>query len=61
MDIFGIIMAITGPIAGLFLMLVEKRDTMWSKFWFGMGFLNVFVFLPINIIVHLIPWLMTFR
>lgn len=61
MDIFNIIMAIIGPISGLFLLLVEKRDTWWSKFWFGMGFVNVFVILPINIVVYLIPWLMTFR
>lgn len=61
MNTFEIIIAIIGPIAGLLLLLVEKRDTWMSKFWFGMGFLNVFVVMPINIITLFIPWLMTFR
>lgn len=57
MNTFDIIMAIIGPIAGLLLLLTEKRDTWWSKFWFGIGFVNVFIVMPINIITHLIPWL----
>jgi hypothetical protein len=59
MDTFNIVMAIIGPIAGLLLLLTEKRDTKWSKFWFGMGFLNVFIIMPFNIVVDLIPWLVS--
>jgi uncharacterized membrane protein len=59
MGTFEIIIAIIGPIAGLLLLLTEKRDTLWSKFWFGMGFLNVFIIMPVNIIVHFVPWIVS--